>query len=139
MKNKLLEEPVSTNHEANGHIPNGHIPNGHIPNGHVVTGTTPTSTNHTLGKPGVPNNLSNGYANGHLPNGQIPNGHVPNDTELEDLEAEPIIETISQKVSNGVAHSLANGVQKLANGHAMVAVANGSVANGHAPLYSEHI
>lgn len=88
--------------------------NGHLPNGHAVT----------------PRHQQNGYANGH-----IPNGHVPTDTELHDLEVEPL-QTVSQKVSNGVAHTIADGIQKIANGHG---VANGFVANGHAPMYSEHI
>lgn len=104
--------------------------NGHIPNGHGYVGTSENTSNHNATQ-----NQSN-YTNGH-----IPNGHLPNDTELEDLESDPI-QTISQKVSNGngVAHTVANGVYKFSNGHAMAPpYANGIVANGHAPMYSEHI
>lgn len=116
MKTKLQENTtnLSINQQANGFIPNGH----------TMTGTGQTTNN-----PGLTHQMSNGH---------VPNGHIPGDTELEDFEPRPI-ETISQKVSNGVAHTLANGVQNLANGHAKIAVANGFVANGHAPMYSEHI
>lgn len=117
------------------------IANGHVSNGHIITNNS---------KPTLPKFESNGVANGH-----IPNGHIRNDTELVDLENDSI-ETISQKVGNGVVHTITNGVvhavakgithtvangeQKLVNGHALVpSFPNGVVANGHAPVYSEHI
>lgn len=85
---------------SNGYA-NGDVPNGHVPNGHVP--------------------------NGHVPNGQMSNGHIPHsDTTLQDLESEPI-DTISQKVGNGIAHSLANGVKHLTNGFA----SKGQQPNGY--------
>lgn len=109
----MEEGSPSTTQQANGHIPNGSV--------------IPSNTN-------VAKNQPNGYTNGH-----IPNGIVSNDTELQDLEDEPI-QTISQKVSNGISHTIANGVQKIVNGYAnRGTVANGHVANGHVPMYSEHI
>lgn len=102
--------------------------NGHLPNVHSHTGTSQTYGNSFLGK-----NQSN-YV---MVN--IPKGHIVNDIELQDLE-DGTLETISQKVSNGVVHTIANGVRKLTNGHTMApAIANGIVANKHALTYSEHI
>lgn len=80
--------------------------------------------------------IPNGVANGHA------NGHIPNDTVVQDLEAEPI-ETISRRVGNrvqnGVAHAVANGVVHMANGHGPTknGVANGHVRNGDLPVYSK--
>lgn len=90
---------------------NGYHQNGHVPNG---------------------NALSNGHANGH-----IPNGNVSNDTRIQDLEDEPI-ETISKQVGNGVAYTVANGVNHLAKGHLKAPpMANGYASNGNGlPMYS---
>ncbi|XP_056643842.1 adenylate kinase isoenzyme 5 [Diorhabda sublineata] len=67
--------------------------------------------------------VQNGYvSNGNVSNGHaFSNGHLPNqDTQLEDLENEPI-ETISKSVSNGV-HNMTNGHVKTHT--------NGFVPNG---------
>ncbi|KAJ8955549.1 hypothetical protein NQ318_001379 [Aromia moschata] len=77
------------------------------------------------------NAMANGHANGH-----VANGFVAGDTHLQDLEDEPI-ETISKRVGNGVAHTVANGVNSLAKGHVRAPqVANGFVGSG-LPMYSE--
>ncbi|KAJ8920692.1 hypothetical protein NQ315_004831, partial [Exocentrus adspersus] len=79
------------------------------------------------------NAIPNGHANGH-----IPNGNVSNDTHIQDLEDEPI-QTISKQVGNGVAHTIANGVNHLAQGHVQAPqIANGYARNGNGlPMYSE--
>lgn len=69
----------------------------------------------------------NGYiANGHGPPHQqrYSDGTTVQDLEETDTEA---IETISKHVGNGVAHSVANGVQHMANGFK-------GIANGHGPV-----
>ncbi|XP_018571141.1 adenylate kinase isoenzyme 5 [Anoplophora glabripennis] len=100
------------NEQQVGHTSNGYVPNNHIPNGNAI---------------------SNGHANGH-----IPNGNVSTDTRIQDLENEPI-ETISKQVGNGVAYTIANGVNHLANGHLKAPpIANGYGGNVNGlPMYSE--
>lgn len=131
IKSKIDEESLTNNQVANGQISNGHIIN--------------NNTNASLPK----------YELNGVSNGNIPNGLIGNDTELVDLENEPIA-TISQRVGNGVAHTItngvihpitngvthtvANGVQKLANGYGLVpSFTNGVIANGQSSMYSEHI
>lgn len=81
---------------------------------------------------------THGNQSNHV-NSNVPNGHIVGVNELQDLE-DGTIETISQRVSNGVVHTISNGVQKLANGHTRApAIGNGLVANGNKPTYSEHI
>ncbi|XP_050516739.1 uncharacterized protein LOC114324154 [Diabrotica virgifera virgifera] len=72
----------------------------------------------------------NGYvANGHIPNGHaISNGHIPQDTQVQDLDDEPI-DTISKQVSNGVNH-MANGSVKTHT--------NGFISNGVGPYNHAH-
>ncbi|KAJ8978768.1 hypothetical protein NQ317_017492 [Molorchus minor] len=108
---EYIKSQVQENESYSSHVTNGHIPN-----------------NQTT----LPNNASNGYANGH-----IPNGYMPGDTHIQDLEDEPI-DTISKRVGNGVAHTIANGVNNLAKGHSIKApqIANGFAGSG-LPMYGE--
>ncbi|XP_072388705.1 uncharacterized protein [Diabrotica undecimpunctata] len=77
----------------------------------------------------------NGYANGHIQNGHaISNGHIPQDTQVQDLEDEPI-DTISKQVSNGVNHMANGSVKTHANGF----ISNGLPAYNHAHEIEGHI
>lgn len=101
------------NEPQGDHTSNGYLPGSHIPNGHAIP---------------------NGHTNGH-----IPNGNVSTDTRIQDLESEPI-DTISKQVGNGVAYTIANGVNHLANGHLKAPLIANGYGNGNAnglPMYSE--
>lgn len=77
-----------------------------------------------------------------LPNGNAVqmNGHIPNtvsnNINNNNLETEAI-DTISkrvQQVGNGVAHTVANGVNHMANGVTQITNSINNVANGHGPM-----